>query len=37
MADHDQRLKVTLREFLGEFVALALPAWAPRFDFAAAQ
>lgn len=36
MADHDQRLKVTLRECLAELVGLMIPAWQPRFDFAQA-
>jgi hypothetical protein len=31
--DHDQRFKVLLREFFGEFLQLFLPEWAPRFDF----
>ncbi len=33
MADHDQRLKVLLREFFKEFVWLFFPEWAERFDF----
>jgi hypothetical protein len=31
--DHDQRLKVLLKEFLGQFFACFFPAWAERFDF----
>ena len=33
MADHDQRFKVLLQEFLGEFFELFFPEWAARFDF----
>src|SRR5690242_5275282 len=33
MADHDQRLKVLLRELFEEFFRLFYPAWAERFDF----
>lgn len=32
MADHDQRMKVAVHEFLPEFQALILPAWVGRFD-----
>ncbi len=32
MADHDQRMKVAVREFLPEFQALLLPDWTGRFD-----
>src|SRR4051812_9131256 len=32
MADHDQRLKVAVRAFIGELLALRLPDWAERFD-----
>jgi hypothetical protein len=31
--DHDQRLKVLLKEFFGQFFQLFFPAWAQRFDF----
>jgi hypothetical protein len=37
MPDHDQRMKVALREFLPEFQALILPAWTGRFDLLAPQ
>jgi hypothetical protein len=37
MDDHDQRLKVLLREFLPEFFALFFPDWAGRFDFTGAE
>jgi hypothetical protein len=33
MADHDQRLKVLLRELFGEYFQLFYPAWVERFDF----
>jgi len=32
-ADHDQRLKILIREFLREFFALFFPLWVERFDF----
>ena len=31
--DHDQRLKVLLKEFFEEFLSCFFPAWAARFDF----
>jgi hypothetical protein len=31
--DHDQRLKVLLKEFFGQFFLCFFPAWADRFDF----
>ena len=31
--DHDQRLKVLLKEFFGQFFLCFFPAWAERFDF----
>src|SRR4051812_14121815 len=31
--DHDQRLKVLLKEFFGQFLQSFFPAWAERFDF----
>jgi hypothetical protein len=31
--DHDQRLKVLLKEFFAQFFACFFPAWAQRFDF----
>jgi hypothetical protein len=31
--DHDQRLKVLLKEFFEQFFLCFFPAWAPRFDF----
>jgi hypothetical protein len=31
--DHDQRLKVLLKEFFAQFFRCFLPAWAERFDF----
>jgi hypothetical protein len=31
--DHDQRLKVLLKEFFGQFLLCFFPAWAARFDF----
>jgi hypothetical protein len=31
--DHDQRLKVLLKEFFGQFLFCFFPAWAERFDF----
>jgi hypothetical protein len=37
MAEHDQRLKGLLRELLRELLALLLPAWLDRFDFAAVR
>jgi hypothetical protein len=33
--DHDQRLKVLLKEFFEQFFLCFFPAWAPRFDFTA--
>src|SRR5436190_1432569 len=33
-ADHDQRLKVLLKEFFEQFLLCFFPAWAVRFDFA---
>jgi hypothetical protein len=33
MTDHDQRLKVLLREFFAAFIELFFPLWAARFDF----
>jgi hypothetical protein len=35
MPDHDQRMKVAVREFLPEFQALLLPDWTGRFDLSA--
>src|SRR5437667_4894885 len=32
--DHDQRLKVLLKEFFEQFFLCFFPAWAERFDFA---
>ncbi len=32
--DHDQRLKVLLKEFFEAFISCFFPAWAGRFDFA---
>jgi Domain of unknown function (DUF4351) len=37
MADHDQRFKVTLREFFREFFELFFPQWVDRIDFSAAE
>jgi hypothetical protein len=37
MDDHDQRLKILLREFLPEFFELFFPEWAGRFDFTGAE
>jgi Domain of unknown function (DUF4351) len=37
MADHDQRLKNLLREFLAELVALMLPDWVGRHDLSAVR
>jgi hypothetical protein len=37
MIDHDQRLKVLLKEFVGDFFATFLPAWAERLDFSAVE
>jgi hypothetical protein len=37
MADHDQRFKTLLHEFLGEFFQLFFPEWAARFDFSRAE
>jgi hypothetical protein len=34
MEDHDQRMKVLLREFFVEFMRLFCPLWAARLDFA---
>ncbi len=31
--DHDQRLKVLLKQFFGQFFLCFFPAWAARFDF----
>src|SRR5436305_1620196 len=31
--DHDQRLKVLLKEFFGQFFLCFFPVWAERFDF----
>jgi hypothetical protein len=31
--DHDQRLKVLLKEFFEQFLLCFFPAWATRFDF----
>src|SRR5947209_20545966 len=31
--DHDQRLKVLLKEFFEQFLLCFFPAWAARFDF----
>jgi hypothetical protein len=33
MEDHDQRLKVLLKEFFAEFFQVFFPTWADRFDF----
>jgi hypothetical protein len=33
--DHDQRLKVLLKEFFEAFFLCFFPAWAARFDFSA--
>ena len=33
MEDHDQRMKVLLREFFVEFMRLFFPVWAARLDF----
>ena len=33
--DHDQRLKVLLKEFFEAFFRCFFPTWAARFDFAA--
>jgi hypothetical protein len=35
--DHDQRLKVLLKEFFGQFFLCFFPAWAERFDFASVE
>ena len=35
--DHDQRLKVLLKEFFDQFFGCFFPAWAGRFDFARVQ
>lgn len=35
--DHDQRLKVLLKEFFGQFFLCFFPAWADRFDFASVE
>ncbi len=37
MADHDQRMKVAVREFLPEFQSLILPLWTGRFDLSVPQ
>lgn len=37
MDDHDQRFKALLHEFLADFLRLAVPEWADRFDTAAAE
>jgi hypothetical protein len=34
-ADHDQRLKVLLKEFFEAFFQAFFPAWAARFEFTA--
>jgi hypothetical protein len=34
LPDHDQRLKVLLKEFIAQFFLCFFPAWAARFDFA---
>lgn len=34
ITDHDQRLKVLLKEFFDQFFGLFFPEWADRFDFA---
>src|SRR5438132_9379933 len=33
LPDHDQRLKVLLKEFFEQFFLCFFPAWAARFDF----
>src|SRR5438132_6727835 len=33
LPDHDQRLKVLLKEFFEQFLLCFFPAWAARFDF----
>ena len=33
MVDHDQRFKVLVKTFFGEFFQVFFPAWADRFDF----
>src|SRR5262245_56011466 len=33
--DHDQRLKVLLKEFFEQFFLCFFPSWAPHFDFTA--
>jgi hypothetical protein len=35
--DHDQRLKVLLKEFFGQFFFCFFPEWAGRFDFASVE
>jgi hypothetical protein len=35
--DHDQRLKVLLKEFFGQFFLCFFPAWAERFDFTSVE
>ena len=35
--DHDQRLKVLLKEFFDQFFACFFPDWAERFDFAGVE
>lgn len=37
MDDHDQRFKMLLHEFLGDFLRLAVPEWADRFDTSAVE
>ena len=37
MDDHDQRFKALLHEFLADFLRLAVPEWADRFDTSAAE
>ncbi len=34
-SDHDQRLKVLLKEFFEQFFLCFFPAWAVRFEFSA--
>src|SRR5262245_45003374 len=35
--DHDQRLKVLLKEFFEQFFLLFFPLWATRFEFASVE
>jgi hypothetical protein len=37
MADHDQRMKVAVREFLAEFAGLTVPSWVGRYRLAEAE